>query len=85
MANENFHFESSKGVKLNVPFMQDILTLEKLEELQEKHGGNDEKMTMEVMTTMLPKASVEKIRKLPLRDLNKFVLGWTEQETLGES
>lgn len=99
MAMERFHFETSTGEKIDVPFFEDSFTRKEMKKLNkdlrraEAEGDADEAAQEESLIVAAskkngyPKDFVELVDNLTMRDYKNFFRGWSEQDgaSLGES
>lgn len=86
-ANNLFHFESSEGVKIDVPFMQRCLRIKQIRQINKQYKDDQENLSWALLEAALPADDVAKVEDLFMDDFEKFMTAWTgndEDASLGE-
>lgn len=88
MALERFHFTTADGKELDLPFLKDALTRKAFKAVF-KNSSNPEDLDDDELfkAAKFDKATMDTIDNMSVRDYEKFITQWTEQEDtpLGES
>ncbi|MGV0426907.1 hypothetical protein [Corynebacterium pyruviciproducens] len=83
MALEKFHFATSDGTKIVVPFLNDKLSYKQAKKIRAEHKDDDEALGEAFMAAALSDKEFEIVDNLSLRDYSKFLKGWTEAGDAG--
>lgn len=87
MALERFHFETSDGDKIDIPFMKDGIRRKAMNKLNKDYKDRQEEMDEGLLrAAKIDKKTMDIIDEMTLRDYQSFMLGWSEQDdvSLGE-
>lgn len=86
MALEKFHFTTSDGKKIDVPFAKDALKRKQIRKINEEVNSPAEAEDA-MCKAAFDKKTYDIIDNLSLRDYEEFMLGWMEEgnPNVGES
>lgn len=86
MALEKFHFEASDGTTLDVHYMMDKLSYKEMRKIRKEFATDSEAQGDAILEAGLDKEDYKKVENLSMRDLERFMSGWSESgdASLGE-
>lgn len=87
MALEKYHFEASDGTKLDVPFMLDAVSYKQMRKLSKQYKDDQGALGDAALEVALAADEHEKVVNLSMRDFNRFMSEWAQDEdvSLGKS
>lgn len=89
MALEKFHFTTSEGVEITVPYFKDAVLRKEMRKVQKlaKEAGGFENLDDDVLyeAAKLDQATIDALDEMTLRDYEDFNAQWTEASKTGKS